>query len=141
METQSNQRMEIGGTEMNAEEFLKEEKFTTQQVGDCADHIEWVLLADAFEAVRIAKAETGFPYLSEAERKELGAGRLLQYVLGIESCKTKGEVVDMLKEVEDAKLQEVREWLETVNDIDSTDRASLIGKYQMRFLNKESEKK
>lgn len=44
-------------------------------------------------------------YLTEKERKMSQRGRLLQYVLGIQSCKTKGDVAELLKEIEDLAIK------------------------------------
>ena len=48
-------------------------------------------------------------YLTEEEQKMPLDMQLLQYVLGIASCKTKGDVKELLKEIYDLGRQKERE--------------------------------
>jgi len=74
-------------------------------------------------------------YLTEEEKKMPNEMKLLQYVLGIQSCKTKGDVLDILGEIQrdrDAELikavTELPEWdLENVS-------AALISKKEVLEL-------
>ena len=45
-------------------------------------------------------------YLTDDEKKMPNEIKLLQYVLGIQSCKNKGDVVEILKEIQDDVVQQ-----------------------------------
>lgn len=47
-------------------------------------------------------------YLTDKERKMPHRIKLLQIVLGLQTCKTKGEVADLLEEVQELAIQDYK---------------------------------
>lgn len=106
METQSNQRMEIGGKEMNAERYLKKKSWNP--VG--SKYLEAVSIEVAFEAVRLAREE-----VSEEKEKEI------QKLIDEGDEKTY-----MILAKRDDTIREIREWLQNYLKKEKTDNGVII---------------